>query len=147
MVGRKTIVICSSASFYEHVNQIAQQLEKKGYKTLVPHTAGKMRKTGDYDLKNVKTWLNNPKDFKRKRWLAKTHFEEIASGDAILLVNDDKPGQPAYIGPNGTMEWGVAYYLKKPVFIWKGVPKTSNFYEEVYGMATVIDGDLARINL
>lgn len=147
MAGRKTIVLCSSGSFYEHVNQIAEELQKLGFNTVVPATAYKMLKSGDYDIAKVKKWIEDPKHFSVKRQLAMAHFDEIAKGDAILIINDDKPGQPAYIGPNGTMEWGVACYLKKPVYIWKGVPKESNFYEEVYGMATVIDGDLAKIKL
>ena len=143
----KTIVICSSAAFYEHVNQIAEQLEELGYKVVVPLTARRMKKSGDYDIGKVKTWIDRPEDFKIKHHLATSHFNEIASGDAILIVNDDKPGKPHYIGPNTTMEWGVAYHLGKPVFIMNGVDKESNFYEEVYGMATVIDGDLAKIKL
>jgi len=76
------------------------------------------------------------------------HFNEVARGDAILVVNDNKPGQPNYIGPNATMEWGLAYYLGKPVFILNGVDKDSNYYEEVYGMSTaVLDGDLSKIKL
>jgi nucleoside 2-deoxyribosyltransferase len=143
----KTIVLCSSATFYKHVNEIAEQLEEMGYKTVIPLTARRMEKTGDYDLKAVKTWLENPEHFSKKQFLASEHFKEIARGDAVLIVNDDKPGQPSYIGPNTSMEWGVAYYLNKPVFILNGVPKESNFYEEIYGLATVIDGDLAKINL
>jgi nucleoside 2-deoxyribosyltransferase len=147
MAGKKTIVLCSSGSFYKHVNQIAARLEEMGYRTVVPATAYKMLKSGDYDIAKVKKWIDDPKHFKLKHKLAMAHFREIAKGDAILIVNDDKPGRPNYIGPNATMEWGVAYYLGKPVYIWKGVPKESNFYEEVYGMSTVIDGDLAKIKL
>ncbi|HET9721821.1 MAG TPA: hypothetical protein VFP32_02215 [Candidatus Saccharimonadales bacterium] len=147
MKRRKTIVLCSSGSFYEHVNQIAAELEKRGYRTVVPATAYEMLKSGDYDISKVKAWIHDPKHFKLKQQLAMAHFEEVSKGDAVLIVNDDKPGRPAYIGPNGTMEWGVAYYLGKPVYLWKGVPKDSNFYEEVYGMSTVIDGDLDKIKL
>ena|SRR5438105_12565312 len=143
----KTIVVCSSGSFYKHCNEIADQLRKMGYKAVVPATAYEMLKSGDYDIAKVKAWMHDPKHFKLKRKLAMKHFEEVAAGDAVLIVNDDKPGQPAYIGPNGTMERGVAYYLGKPVYIWKGVPKDSNFYEEVYGMATVIDGNLDKIKV
>src|SRR5436190_10087200 len=143
----KTIVICSSAAFYQHVNEIAARLRKLGWKVVVPMTAVNMDKTGDYDVAKVKTWVNNPKDFKKKHHLATAHFKEIVEGDAILIVNDDKPGKPNYIGPNTTMEWGLAYHLRKPVFILNGVPKDSNFYEEVYGMATVVDGDLGKIKL
>jgi hypothetical protein len=143
----KTIVICSSAAFYEHVNQIAEELEAMGYIAVVPLTARKMKESGNYDVAKIKTWIDRPEDFGLKNDLATAHFKEIANGDAVLLVNDDKPGKPNYIGPNATMEWGVAYHLGKPVFIMNGVDKDSNFYEEVYGLATVIDGDLARIKL
>jgi hypothetical protein len=144
---KKTIVLCSSGSFYKHVNEIAAELEKMGYKTVVPATAYRMLKSGDYDIAKIKAWVNDPNMFHIKEKLAMAHFEEVAKGDAILIVNDDKPGKPNYIGPNGTMEWGVAYYLRKPVFILNGVGKDSNFYEEVYGMATVLDGDLTKIKL
>lgn len=147
MSGRKTIVLCSSGSFYKHVNQIADQLEEMGYRTVVPETAAKMKKHGDYDIAKVKRWIDNDRLFHLKQRLAMGHFNEVAKGDAVLIVNDDKPGKPAYIGPNATMEWGVAYFLGKPVFILNGVPKDSNFYEEVYGMSTVLDGDLAKIKL
>lgn len=143
----KTIVICSSGSFYKHCNQIADELRTMGFNVVVPATARKMRETGDYDIAKRKTWLKNPADFGIKHELAMGHFNEVAKGDAVLIVNDDKPGRANYIGPNATMEWGLAYYLGKPVFILNGVGKDSNFYEEVYGMATVIDGDLAKIKL
>lgn len=144
---KKTIVLCSSAAFYEHVNVLAGQLEEMGYKTVIPQTARKMKKLRDYDVTKIKTWIDRPEDFKIKHNLATAHFAEIAKGDAVLIVNDDKPGRPNYIGPNTTMEWGVAYYLGKPVFILNDVTKESNFYEEIHGLATVIDGDLAKIKI
>jgi hypothetical protein len=64
-----------------------------------------------------------------------------------LIVNDDKPGKPRYIGPNTTMEWGLAYYLDKPVFILNDVAKDHIAYEEVHSLATVINGDLSKIKL
>jgi diphthamide synthase subunit DPH2 len=146
-MAKGTIVICSSAAFYEHVNQIADELKKLGFKVVVPMTATKMKKIGDYDVSKVKTWINRPEDFKLKHNLAMTHFKEVENGDAVLIVNDDKPGQPNYIGPNATMEWGLAYYLGKPVFILNPVSRESNNFEEVYGMSTVIDGDLSKIKI
>ena len=148
MGTKKTIVLCSSGSFYKHVNEIAAELEKMGYKTVVPATAYKMLKSGDYDIAKVKAWMSDPKYFHLKQGLAMAHFNEVASGDSVLVVNDNKPGRPNYIGPNATMEWGLAYYLKKPIFILNGVSKDSNYYEEVYGMSTtVLDGDLSKIKI
>jgi nucleoside 2-deoxyribosyltransferase len=143
---KKTIVICSSGSFYKHVVELADELTKLGYKVEIPSTAERMRTSGDFDIKKVKTWVSDPKHFGRKHDLAMEHFDKVARGDAVLIVNDDKPGKPSYIGPNTTMEWGLAYHLGKPVFILNGVDKNSNFYEEVYGMSTtVLDGDLSKI--
>ncbi len=147
-MAKKTIVICSSGSFYKHVNEIADKLREIGFKVVVPATAKKMSLSKNYDIYAIKTWIDRPEDFKKKRALSMGHFNEVAKGDAILIVNDDKPGKPNYIGPNGTMEWGLAFYLGKPVFILNGVSKDSNYYEEVYGMSTaVLDGDLSKIKL
>ena len=146
-MSKKTIVICSSGSFYKHVNEIADKLRGLGYRVVVPATAEKMKKSGDYDIYATKTWIKDPKHFGRKHTLAMGHFKEVAGGDAILIVNDNKPGKPNYIGPNTTMEWGLAYYLGKPVFMLNSVGKDSNFYEEVHGMSTVINGDLSKIKL
>lgn len=148
MAKKKTIVICCSAAFYEHANQIAKELKNQGYAVEVPTTATRMHKKSNYGVQRVKTWLNDPAHFVKKQALAREHFDKVAAGDAILIVNDDKLGKPNYIGPNTTMEWGLAYYLKKPVFILNGVSKNSNFYEEIYGMSTaVLDGDLTKIKL
>ena len=147
MAKPKTIVVCSSGSFYKHVNQVADELRNIGWRVVVPATAEEMKSHGDYDIAKAKPWMNNPKHFGLKHSVAMAHFNEVAAGDAILIVNDDKPGKPNYIGPNTSMEWGLAYYLGKPVFILNSVSKDSNFYEEVHGMSTVIDGDFSKIKL
>lgn len=148
MSTKKTIVICCSAAFYEHANALAEELEKIGYTAIVPTTATRMKNEADYNVSRVKTWYKNPKDFAKKQKLAAEHFNKVAKGDGVLIVNDDKPDQPRYTGPNTTMEWGLAYYLGKPIFILNGVSKDHNAYEEVYGMSTaVLDGDLTKIKI
>ena len=146
-MAKKTIVICTSAAFYQHANEIAEELKKRGYMVVVPATAIIMKNDNNYDVKRIKTWYERPKDVHIKQGRARKHFDEVEKGDAILIVNDDKPGKPTYIGPNTTMEWGLAYYLKKPVYLLNSVNKDHNFYEEALGMATVIDGDLSKIKL
>ena len=148
MRGKKTIVICSSGAFYKHVIEIADHLSKQDFNVVVPATAAMMLEAGDYDINKFKTWRQNEKDLHIKVKRAEGHFDEIKKGDAILIVNDDKPDQPRYLGPNTVMEWGLAYHLKKPVFILNGVSKDHNAYEEVYSMsAAVLDGDLGKIKL
>lgn len=54
---KSVIAICSSANFYRQAVDIQQQLQKLGYKVIVPHTAEKMKKSGDFDASHYRTWL------------------------------------------------------------------------------------------
>jgi diphthamide synthase subunit DPH2 len=142
----KTIVLCSSANFYEHTNQIAAELEKRGFKAVVPVTARKMQAAEDYDAAKHRTWLVDPQSYDRKTFLMREHFDEVAKGDAVLVVNDEKRGIKGYIGSNVLMEMGLAFYLKKPIFILNPVSDDMPVYEEVVGMGSVIiDGDLMKV--
>jgi len=142
----KTVVLCSSGAFYKHVNELAEKLQAMGYGAVVPATARDMKTSGDYDINKVKVWYKDQQKAYIKQDKMHGHFEEVARGDAILIVNDDKPGKQAYIGPNGFMEWGLAVYLNKPVFILNAVPKDALYWEEAL-TATVINGDLGKIKL
>src|SRR5690242_12380415 len=102
-----TIVVCSSAMFYEHVVDIAVELESMGLKAVIPYTARQMQESGDYDVTNYKTWNENGQDFDKKADLMRRHFAEIAAGDAVLVINDKKHGITGYIGPNVLLEMGI----------------------------------------
>ncbi len=144
----KTIVLCSSAAFYRHVNELADELEKRGFHAVVPLTAERMRASGDYNVDSVKTWYGNPGDYDKKAQLMRGHFDKVAEGDAVLVVNDEKHGVPGYIGPNVLMEMGLAFYLKKPIYVLDDVVPDMPVYEEVLGMGSVIlSGDLTKISL
>jgi nucleoside 2-deoxyribosyltransferase len=141
-----TIVICSSAAFYEHVNEVADQLEKRGFKVVVPKTARKMRASGDYDVKKAKTWYDKPEDFTIKASLMREHFEEVAKGDVVLVVNDEKHAVKGYIGPNVLMEMGLAFYLNKPIYVLNAINEDMPVYEEIVGMGSIIlNGDLTKV--
>jgi len=145
---RKIITICSSAAFYRHVNEIAAKLEKRGYEVRVPMTATKMLKSGNYNVADYKTWYENSDDFGKKTSLMRGHFDEVAAADAILVVNDEKHGAKGYIGPNGLMEMGLAFYLNKPIYVLYPVTSDMPLYEEVVGMGSIILGDkLDKITL
>jgi nucleoside 2-deoxyribosyltransferase len=147
-MSKKTIVVCTSAAFYKHSNEIAEELVKLGFNVVVPATAIKMKEDDNYSVERIKTWYDKPEDVHIKQGRARKHFEEVANGDVVLVLNDDKPGKPTYIGPNTMMEWGLAYYLGKPVFLFNSVSKDHNAYEEALGMTTaILDGDLSKIKL
>lgn len=148
MNKNQTLVICSSAAFYKHVAEIADELEALGFSSVVlPKTARVMRETGDYDVEHYKTWYENDEDYSKKADLIRTHFDEITAGDAILVVNDTKHGIENYIGPNVLMEMSLAWYQQKPIYMFNKLPENSPFEEELKGMRPIIiDGNLGAIS-
>jgi diphthamide synthase subunit DPH2 len=147
-VTNKTICICSSANFYKHAYEVSEELKKIGFKIKVPITIRKMKQSGNYNAADYRTWYKDPNTYKRKTYLMKNHFAKIAASDAILVVNDEKNGVGGYLGANVLMEMGLAFYLKKPIFILGEVPQTNPVYEEVMAMnSSIIYGDLGKIKL
>lgn len=147
-MAKKTIVICSSANFYKHSFEISISLKKMGYKTLVPVTIKKMKKSGNFNAADYRTWFKDSSTFKRKTYLMRNHFNKIAKGDAILVVNDEKRGIQGYIGANVLMEMGLAFHLGKPIYILNEVHEDMPVYEEVRAMnSIIIGGDLSKIKL
>lgn len=145
-MSSRTIVICSSAAFYKHANDVKAELEKAGCTVVVPKTALRMAKSGDYDVSHYKTWMENEEDYRLKADYMRTHFDEITKGDIVLVVNDEKHGQADYIGANVLMEMSLAWYQNKPVYILNGMPTDSPFEEEIKGfLPTVLHGDLTPL--
>ncbi len=142
----KTIVICSSASFYKQVVEVKKQLKNSGFKVVIPLTANKMEKTGDFKVETYKTWMERPEDYKRKAYLTKKHFIEVEKGDVVLVLNYKKNGKNGYIGGAVLMEMAIAFYLKKPIFILNPIDESSKYKEELYGMIPkIINGDLSKL--
>jgi hypothetical protein len=146
MSKKLTITICSSANFYKKAVKVQTELENLGYKVIVPHTAEKMKKSGNYDAAHYRTWHKDPKYYSRKTWLMRKHFDEVVAGDIILIINDAKHGQPNYIGGNVLMEMALAFHLKKPIYLFNDIPSKSTYLEEIIGMEAVpMHGDLKVI--
>lgn len=142
----KTITICSSASFYEHANDVADQLEKLGFEPIAPSTARLMKERGEYDVSKYKTWFENEADIHKKTEYVDRHIAEVEKADAILVVNDEKKGVQGYIGMNVMIEMAIAYYLDIPIFVLNKVKKDHPAYEEVLGLnCTVLNGDLSQL--
>lgn len=112
----------------------------------MPVTATRMKASGDFDVSHYKTWFADANDYDKKGNLMRAHFEEVAKGDAILVINNEKHGTPNYIGGNVLMEMSLAFFLKKPIFILNEIPKDSSFVEEIEGMQPVLlHGDAEAI--
>ena len=75
----------------------------------------------------------------------RSHFEKIEWANAILVTNYEKNNIANYIGPNTLMEMGLAFYLKKPIYLLNPIPDCP-WKEEILGVEpVVINGDLGFI--
>jgi hypothetical protein len=143
---KKNIVICSSASFYEKVVEVGGQLKSQGLKTIVPITATRMKRSKNFKVESYKTWMERPKDYRRKAYLTKRHFKEIAKGDIILVLNYKKNGKDGYIGGAVLSEMAIAFYLKKKIIILNSIDESSSLKEEIYGfMPIILNGNMGLI--
>ncbi len=146
MSKKPIITICSSANFYRKAVDIQKRLEENGYKAIVPHTAEKMKKSGNYDASHYRTWLKDSSKYSRKTWLMREHFKEVENGDVVLVINEQKHGQSNYIGGNVLIEMALAFYLNKPIYIYNDVPDKSPFQEEIIAMDAIpLHGDLSVV--
>lgn len=135
---KKSITICSSASFYSKVIEVKKELETMGFKVLIPIVASEMEKTKDFRVETYKTWFNNPNDYKRKTFLTKHHFDKVVKGDVTLVLNYEKNGKQGYIEGAVLSEMALAFYFKKPIYVLNPIDESSSFKEELYGLHPII---------
>lgn len=141
-----TIAICTSANFYKQAVELEAQLTDMGLSVVLPHTAYRMKESGDYDASHYRTWRSDAADYPQKAKLMRMHFDEITKADAILVLNYEKHGQQNYIGGNVLMEMSLAFFQKKPIFILNEAPENSTFLEEILGTLPVfLHGDIKRL--
>lgn len=116
---------------------VETQLKALGFRVVIPQTARKMAKTGDFDIEKLKIWLNDAKNYPIKAKLMKDHFREVAKADAILVLNLTKKGINGYIGTNVLMEMALAFYFEKPIFVFDKISEDAAFKEEIYAMMPI----------
>lgn len=142
----KTVVLCSSASFYKQVLEIRDALKKMGFKVATPLTAGRMERTGDFDVNTYKTWFKDAHTYDRKTFLTKHHFRKIAKGDSVLVLNYEKNGRPGYIGGAVLAEMAVALHLGKKIYVLNPIDESVSYKEEILGMQPIfLNGDISSI--
>ncbi len=123
----KKIFLCASMNFYRELVDIEKELTSLGWQVFIPQSAKSMKERNDFEVTHVKGVLS----YEERSKLIRQNFADIAECDAILVINNEKNGIPAYIGPNVLMEIGVAFYLKKNIFIWNSVPDSAGYKEEL----------------
>lgn len=151
------ITICGSIGFYKEMESARDQLVELGHEvkiselTLeVPEEFGGGKKVyfGQYVEENggMNAFPAGHKLWDLKEGAIKDHFEKIEGTDAILVINPEKRGVAGYVGGNTLIEIGVAFYLKKPIYIFNPVSSELSYKQEILGMKPIIlDGNLNNI--
>ncbi len=131
------ITICMSMSLRHRLADICRTLEQAGHEVLTPVDTREFDYEGADDHERA--------ELKRDKDLIRTHYEKIKRSDAILVLNEDLPGKPRYIGGNSFLEMGFAHILDIPIYLMQDVPE-SPYRSEMLAMdPIVLNGDLGRI--
>jgi hypothetical protein len=145
------ITLCASIAFYDDMQRIRSELEQLGHEVKIPPSDvsdedGKPLPVKDYYTKrknetDEKSWV-----WQRKEEAMRLHFGKVAWSDAVLVLNLDKNGVANYVGANTFLEMGIAFHMKKKIFLYNPIPEIA-CKEEILGMRPeVIYGDLEKIS-
>jgi hypothetical protein len=144
------ITICGSAAFINEMQAVVEQLTKLGHEvkampTKFTDSAGKEWQTSDYHKFKKSQPFDSTEFLNNHHERIREHFEKVAWADAILVTNYNKDGVANYIGPNTLMEMGLAFYLRKNIYLLNPIPDTP-WKEEMLGMRPVVlNGNLGLI--
>jgi hypothetical protein len=151
------ITICGSIGFYKEMESTRDELVKLGFEVKIPELAlevpqefggGKKVYFGQYIEQNggIDAFDPGHKIWDLKEGAINDHYEKIDWCDAILVINHEKGGIQGYVGGNTLIEIGVAFYLKKKIFILNPVSSELSYKQEILGMKpTMLYGDLSKI--
>ncbi len=144
------ITICGSTAFIKEMESVASELEALGHEVKFPPVKftdhdGKVWQTSEYyEFKKTEPY-DDPKFLKNHTQRIQDHFDCVEWSDVILVTNYDKNGVANYIGPNTLIEMGLAFYLKKKIYLLNPIPGVP-WKEEIIGLRpVVINGDLKQI--
>lgn len=151
------IIICGSIGFYKEMESVRDELVRRGYEVKIPELSleapqefggGKKVYFGQYIEQNggIDAFPAEHKIWDMKEGAINDHFEKIDWGDGILVINNEKRGVNGYIGGNTLIEIGVAFFLKKKIFILNQVSSELSYKQEIMGMKPVmLNGNLSLI--
>jgi hypothetical protein len=152
------ITICGSIGFYKEMESVRDSLIKSGHEVKIPELAlevprefggGKKCYFGEYIEQNggIDNFPEVHKIWNLKAEAIRSHYKKIDWGGSILVVNPEKRGIAGYIGGNTLIEIGIAFYLKKQIFILNPVSSELSYKQEILGMKPIIiNGDLSLIS-
>lgn len=146
------ITICGSMAFYKQMLDLKKDLESLGNEVMIPSLAlevpGEDKYFGQYmeDNGGIDAFPAEHPLWDLKKGAINDHFLKIEKSDCILIANYEKKGVAGYVGGNTLIEIGLAFYLKKKIYILNNVSSEISYKQEIMGMSPVfLNGDLNKI--
>ena len=148
------IVICGSIGFYKEMESARDELISHGHEVKIPEMTydvpekfggGKKVYFGQYIEQNggIDSFSSGHEIWDLKENAINDHYRKIEWCEGILVINQEKRGISGYIGGNTLIEIGVAFYLKKEIYILNPVSSELSYKQEIMGMKpNIINGDL-----
>ena len=138
----KILVICSK-NFYSKIEEVKQELEKRGNEIFLPNCY-------DDPTAEQRAWdlgVDEHQKFKAKMY--KQSENTISKMDAVLVLNLDKEKDGKilknYIGGATFLEMYDAFRLGKKIYLYNDIPE-GMLYDEIEGFGpTIINGDLNKL--
>jgi len=152
------ITVCGSIAFYEEMEKLKKDLEANGHEVFIPLLSneapaemggGKKIYFGGYieDNGGIDAFPANHELWDLKEKAIRDHYDKIEWCDAIIISNHEKRGIAGYIGGNTLIEIGVAFFLKKPIYILNPISSELSYKQEIYGMKPILlNGDINIIS-
>lgn len=152
------ITLCGSIAFYKEMELVRDELVKNGYEVKIPELAlevpedyggGKKLYFGQFIEQNggIDAFPTGHKIWDLKEGAIEDHYKKIEWCDVILVINGEKRGIQGYVGGNTLIEIGVAFYLKKKIYLLNPVSSELSYKQEIMGMkAVILDGDFGKIS-
>lgn len=151
------ITICGSIGFYKEMESARDELMRLGHEVKIPELALEAPEEFGGDKKvyfgkwieengGIDAFPAGHEIWDLKEGAISDHYEKIDWCDAILVINEEKRGISGYIGGNTLIEIGVAFYLKKPIYILNTVSSELSYKQEILGMKPImLGGDLSLV--
>jgi hypothetical protein len=151
------ITICGSIAFHDEMKSVKGRLSGTVHQVKIPELALEAPKEFGGDTKinfakhieekgGIDSFGKDHKIWDLKEAAIRDHYEKIEWADAILVINHEKRGIEGYIGGNTLIEIGIAFYLRKPIYILYAISSELSYKQEILGMKPIfLDGDINRI--
>ncbi len=151
------LTICGSMVFYKDMQEARRLLETRGHDVRVPFLDNELPRefgggrtlafsTYIEEHGGIDSFVEGDKLWDFKGAAINDHLGKVEWSDAILVVNSEKRGVLGYIGGNTLIEMGLAFYLKKPIYLLNPVSSELSYKQEVMGMKPILlNGDLRRV--